>query len=114
MTQYEALALTLAIELPVVLGLARVLAVKCHPGRLVGIAAAASLVTHPLAWLLAGVGGATVSFWTRAAAVETAVVAAETLVYARALPTDWRRALGLAAAANLASFAIGLAVVGWL
>ena len=110
MTQFEALGLTLLVEVPVVLGLARLLGVERHAGRVAGIAAAASLITHPLAWLLAGVGGATLSFWTRAGMVETAVVAAETVVYSLALPTDWRRGFALAVVANLLSFGVGLAV----
>lgn len=51
MTQLEALTLTLALELPVVLGVAKWLHVDLWRALIAGVAA--SGITHPLAWAMA-------------------------------------------------------------
>ncbi|QDG51420.1 hypothetical protein FIV42_11905 [Persicimonas caeni] len=111
MTQWEALALTLALEVPVALLIAWLCGLRDDLARVAAVAVAASLVTHPIAWYLAVSGLADWPFWQRAAVIEAAVVAAETVVYAKALKLRWPPALGVAFTANAVSFAGGLLLV---
>jgi hypothetical protein len=84
------LALTCAVELPIVVALAPASARR----RIVGDGLAANLLTWPLAfWLVTG-GHAG---WL---AVELGVAAVETLVYAQVTRLALPRALGVAVAAN--------------
>ena len=114
MTQFEALALTLAVEIPVVVGLARYFGLRDHPGRVAAIAAAASLVTHPLAWFLSAATTASLPFWGSAALIETAVIAAETFIYRQALGISTKHALLFSLTANALSFGAGLAIYWYL
>ncbi len=102
MTQWEALVLTLACEIPVVLLLAR----QQPVWKVLPVAAAASLITHPVAWHVASVLSPAeyrVGVW----GIEGAVVLAEALWYRAWLSGVFLRALGWSLAANSVSFATG-------
>jgi hypothetical protein len=105
-TAEGALALTLAIEVPLATLAAR-LCLPAAPWRRVLLAAlCASLLTHPFAWW----ANRTLPwpFVERATLIELSVVAAETLVYALLVPLRLRAGFGLALWANGASFGLGL------
>lgn len=90
MSWFEAFALTVAIELPIIVWLA-------GRGRRRHVwvdALAANLLTHPGAWwLVRGAGWSWIG-------VELAVAAVEALVYRSAARTSWRRAALMSCAAN--------------
>lgn len=110
MTQTEALALTLAIEVPVALAwlLAAGWLARRAWWRAALVVIAASLITHPLAWQANRVWLRSWSFWPRATVIEVGVALVEALVLAWGLTLPPRRALVIAAAMNAASFGGGL------
>lgn len=108
MGQWEAFALTLALEIPVAVGIAWLCGLRDHLWRVLGVAVAASLLTHPVAWFLATSGLADLQFWWRAAVIEIAVVAAEAIVYRAGLKAPWKTAAAMSLAANAVSFGGGL------
>ena len=112
MTQLEALALTIAIELAVVAVFAVVLRFWPRPAwpRAFLIAAAASLLSHPWAWWANTTALVAMPFAERAAVIEGTVVAFEAILYALAGGLPWWRAIVVALAANATSFAIGLVI----
>jgi hypothetical protein len=108
MSQVFALALTLALEIPIVLALTW--RIERDHVRVVLIAAAASLLTHPFAWW-ANESLLDLPFYTvRAPLIEGAVVVAEGVLYRAVLCSTWPRALFVSALANTVSFALGLVV----
>lgn len=111
-TQLDALLRTLAIEVPVATALLWLAFGGRKRGealwRIVLVAAAASLVTHPLAWWTnRGLVG-TLELEVRYAVIESAVVIVETLVYRGALVVRTMPAFVTALVANAASFGFGL------
>lgn len=112
MTQTEALLLTLAIELPIAVGL--VAALRWAPGRLPLVAAAsvgASTWTHPVLWmvdplLLSAIPDRTL----RIGLLEAGIALVETGVYWLAAGLSPRRALLVSLVANGASLGVGLLV----
>ncbi len=108
--QTQALVLSIAIELPCLLGLGRVLGWMrkrdVWAWTLAGVAA--TLVTHPFAWDFSVTHTPTLTPEGKALRIEAAVVLAEAILYAIALRLRPARALALAAVANAVSFAIGL------
>ena len=113
MTQLEALALTLAIELAVVAVFAMLLRFWPRPAwpRAFMVAAAASLLSHPWAWWMNTSALVGMPFFERAMVIELGVVAAETMLYALVGGLSWWRALVVAAVANSVSFGLGLVIV---
>jgi hypothetical protein len=130
MTQLEAMALSIAIEVPVATGIAAAggfvrgrdgwlrLAVVgvaatliTHPGRdgwlrLAVVGVAATLITHPLAWGAAhALPG---DWWLRLAVVEVAVALVESFVYGVGAGLSPSRALTLGVGSNLVSAMIGV------
>lgn len=106
MNQSAALALTLAIELPVIALAAR----RAQPAvpwwRVLVAGVAASSLTHPLAWWVRwrlDPDVALAGFF----AIELAVIAFEALVLKIGLGWPWRGAAALSAAANTASAGLG-------
>ncbi len=93
-----ALALTLAIELP----LAALLAPRARRGEVLFTLLFANLVTHPIA--SSSVGAA----WGSWLAVELAVCASEALALRVVANLPWPRAIGIALAANATSACAGL------
>ncbi len=109
LTQMEALALTLAIELPVLAVCARV--ARWPLRRVLVVGALASCLTHPLAWwaALSMPGTVPVSeFETGLLAIEVLVTLVEAFLFALLLRVGWLRALGASVLANGAS-----ALAGW-
>jgi hypothetical protein len=115
MSQLEALGLTIAIE--VVVALAILLGARWLPraelARAGAIVAAASLLSHPLAWQANTVWLRRLPFAERAAVIEIAVALIETVVLAFGLRIGWRRAAVIAVIANAVSFALGLWLTRW-
>ena len=111
MGQGAALALTLAVELPVAAAFLR----RCRDGRIVAwprllaVVALASLLTHPLAWR-AALALSPGAYAVGAVLIEVAVVAAEGALLRVLLPAGWRTAFVAALLANTASFGAGLLV----
>jgi hypothetical protein len=112
MSQLEALALTLAIELAVVAAFAMLLRFWPRSAwpRAFMVAAAASLLSHPWAWWMNTSALVMLPFFERAVVIELAVVAAETMLYALVGGLPLWRALAVAAVANAASFGLGLVI----
>jgi hypothetical protein len=110
MPQSLALALTLAVELPLVLLCAR--RAGWNSGRTALAALLASLATHPIAWWASRQLGA-VDYASGAWAIESLVCLAEAGVYAGLLRLRPLPALGLACAANIASMATGFLLWPW-
>ena len=110
MSQLEALAITLAIELAVVAVFAMLLRFWPRPAwsRAFMVAAAASLLSHPWAWWANTSALVMLPFFERALVIELGVVAAETMLYALVGGLSWWRAALVATVANAASFGIGL------
>lgn len=108
MTQTAALLITLVIEVPVVWLLAR--RVESDRVRIVLIACAASLLTHPFAWW-ANASFVHLPFYAvRLPLIEISVVVAESLFYRLLLFPTAKGALLASALANALSVALGLVV----
>lgn len=111
MGQGAALALTLAVELPV----AAAFLWRRREGRIVdlprllAVVALASLLTHPFAWR-AALALSPGAYAVGAVLIEVAVVAVEGALLRVLLPVGWRTALAAALLANAASFGAGLLV----
>lgn len=106
MTAEGALALTLAIEVPLATLAAR-LFLPAAPWRRVLLAAlCASLLTHPFAWWASRT--LPWPFAERATVIELSVVAAEAVVYTLLVPLRPRAGFALSLWANGASFGLGL------
>lgn len=119
MTQPIALAATLLLEVALVVPLVRRLGWR--PNRtmasLVLIVCAASLLTHPFAWLfIVQWREWQPDYWLRALPVEVGVAVVEGLYYAWILPVARTRGLALGVAANAFSFGCGVAAqqLGWI
>ncbi|MBX7080624.1 MAG: hypothetical protein K1X88_15610 [Nannocystaceae bacterium] len=112
MLQLSALVRTLGVELLLGSLLLPLLVRRGGAGisvlRGVTVLLGVNLATHPLAWWCNRALASWLAFEPRAAVIEAAVIAVESLAFARLLPLPWPRALALAAAINLASFGFGL------
>lgn len=111
MTQTEALCLTLAIEVPVAVALVHWR--RWAPGRLGVVALVsvlASVVTHPLLWLVDPVLQPALGAPVRWALLETLIALVEAAVYALGAGIGARRALATSFLANGVSFGVGLAI----
>ena len=97
MSWLEAFALTVAIELPLVMCIAP----RGHRRRVLGDGLAANLLTHPCAWWAVLAAGAP---WLL---VEAVVCAVEAAVYCGASKISLRRALVASLVANSVTAAIG-------
>ncbi|MCE9635185.1 MAG: hypothetical protein K8T90_05705 [Planctomycetes bacterium] len=108
MTQTGAFLLTLAIELPIVVGAVRW--TRAAPTGLAWtlvLALGANAVTHPLLWLADAALRPHLALAPRWTVLELAVVAVEGTIYAAA-GLGARRGAAVALAANAASFVAGL------
>lgn len=109
MTQLQALLLSILLEVPVVVALARLLGVDTPLRRLVLTACAATLLTHPFAWhgfrVLSGVFP---SYWVKAGVIEGGVAVVEGLLYWRVAGAGFGRGQALGWASNAFSYGIGL------
>ncbi len=93
--------LTLAIELPLAAALMR----RDHPWKPALAAGLGTAMTHPLLWF---VWPRVVSdYWLYIVTGEAGVVLLETVVYRTLIGIGWRRAFGVAALVNAASYLLG-------
>lgn len=102
-----ALALTLAIEVPIVAVASRASARPVTVARAIVAAVVASAVTHPVAWWLAS-HLAPDEVPTGFVLIETGVALAETIPLAIGLRWSWRGAFMLSIACNAVSACVGL------
>jgi hypothetical protein len=111
MSQTTALLLTLLIEVPIVVGIARLR--RWLPGGLgllALVAVGATLMTHPLLWMWqAQLGG-----MTGIVLAEVAIALVEGVAYAWGAGLGWWRGLVVSLVANGASFGTGLLLAGAL
>lgn len=108
MTQLQAVALSLAIEVPLVV-LASRIGPRAPLSRVAWVALAATLVTHPIVWHgVPGLRGLVGPWWARVAILEVFAWGAEAGIFAWQLGWRLPRALAASACANGASFAFGL------
>ena len=111
MSQLEALLLSLLLEVPLVMLLAR-FALRARPvpaGRLLVVALAATLITHPFAWHGFGwMRPYLPAFWPRALIIEGAVAVVEGALYATFARQGALRGQLLGWSANAFSFLSGL------
>jgi hypothetical protein len=109
MTQFVALLLSILIEAAVAAAL--VAALRWGNGfRAATAAIIGTLATHWLAWWAAPPLEALFGYAAAAAAAETMVVLAESVVYLFVASLPYRRALATSLVANAASFGLGLAL----
>jgi hypothetical protein len=109
MTQFVALLLSMVSEAAVAAAL--VVALRWGNGVLAAAAAIiGTLATHWLAWWAIPHLEAVFGYAPAAAAVETAVVLAESIVYLFMVPLPYRRALATSLLANATSLGLGLAI----
>ena len=117
MTQLQALLLSILIEVPVVLALARALGGLERVGwrRLVVVGCAATLLTHPFAWHGFSVLRDVVSpYPLRALVIEGGVAVVEGLLYGTVGRMGLARGQALGWASNAVSYGIGLVLFRWV
>lgn len=107
--QLTGLLISLAVEVPLVLGILRWRRWPCHWRRMLLLAPGVTLLTHPFAWTL-NEDLAHVAQVPRMAFIELAVVLIEGLILGHWGKLDFARAFALAVLANACSFAVGLLV----
>ncbi|HVG94865.1 MAG TPA: hypothetical protein VND21_10495 [Planctomycetota bacterium] len=109
MTQSTALLLTLAIEVPIVVGLTVAGRWPRRDVLRLGVTAiGASLLTHPLLWLADAALQSRLAWAPRVALLEVGVTLLEAAAYAIAGRAGWPRGLLLSLVANAASLGTGL------
>jgi hypothetical protein len=109
MSYLVALALTLAIELPIYLALLR-LSLKVPPGRALFLALAGNLLTHPLVWFVTPiVPSHVVDYDLALTAAEVLAMITEALVLRMGIRQRFSRLLIVSFAANAASLLVGSA-----
>lgn len=102
------------LEVPLALGLARARRWPVSTARLLAVAVASSLLTHPFAWHGMSALAPHLPRGARYLLVEGLVALAEGALYARLVPLSWRRGLLLGLFANGFSFGLGLLAFRWL
>lgn len=81
---------------------------------LMAVAAAATLITHPLLWVWFMELPPEINFWQRSLLLESLVVITEGTLYRWTTPYSWVWCMGLSLWANLASYSVGLLMNGLL
>ena len=102
MTQLQAMARSIVIEVPVALLLGP------RQVRTVAAGIGATLVTHPVLWAAWFPLRARLPYAATALLLEGVVVLVEAAIYRLTLPVSWGRAALISLAANAAAFGIGL------
>jgi hypothetical protein len=116
MTQLEALILSLALEVPVAVGLAAGMGLRRGPaahrglGRVGVTGLAATLLTHPFAWTLLPGLEDILPLWARILLVEGGVAVVEGLMFARLAGMGWVRGQVVGWTANAVSFGAGVLI----
>lgn len=111
MTQLQAMLLSLALEVPVALLVARL--AHAHRGTTLLAALLATTITHPLVWHLNHTWFA-LDAWPRLAVLEVGAVVVEGFVYLLVARLRPLVAWGTSLAANATSFGLGLVLFYWL
>jgi hypothetical protein len=104
--------ISIAIEAPLAAAIVLVARWPARGGWLAaaGVAAVATLASHPLAWEAFLALWERWGFWPTSFVVELGVIAFEALLYRWILAVGWPRALILSGLCNGASFAAGIAI----
>lgn len=111
MTQTQAYFLTLAIEVPIAVGLAAWRRLAPGRWRQVALASiAASSLTHPVLWLVDPLLWDTFDTPARWGVLETAITLVEGAVYSLALAWRARTGLFVSLVANAVSFGVGVVI----
>ena len=113
MTQFIALLISLAIEIPIVLLLIHFLQRFSSSVELLAmfaLACGATLLTHPLAWMSNQIIIHDLIFPARIIIIEAIVVFVEGFLYSQVLDLGWRKGLYLSMIANIASFCGGMII----
>lgn len=111
MSQLEAMLLSLAVEVPLALGLVALMrstTERAEWGRLALVAVAATLLSHPFAWFANE--HLTIHWPVRAAIIEVSVTVLEAVLYAWLGRLGLWRGLAVSTVANAGSFGVGLLV----
>ncbi|AFY55725.1 hypothetical protein Riv7116_3255 [Rivularia sp. PCC 7116] len=117
MTQFIALLLSLAIEIPIILLLTHYLQRFSSFVELLAmssLACGATLLTHPLAWTSNQIIIHDLIFPVRIIIIEAIVVFIEGFLYSQVLDLGWRKGLYLSMIANIASFCGGIIMYKFL
>jgi hypothetical protein len=106
--------LSIAIEAPLAAAIVLTLRWPARGGwpAAAGVAAVATLASHPLAWDAFFALWERLGYWPTSVVVEFGVIGFEALLYRWILAVGWIRALILSGLCNAASFAAGLAIGG--
>lgn len=113
MTQFIALLVSLAIEIPIVLLLIHFLQGFSSSVELLAmfaLACGATLLTHPLASTSSQIMISDFIFPARIIIIEAIVVFVEGFLYSQVLDLGWRKGLYLSMIANIASFCGGIII----
>lgn len=102
------MALSVAIEVPVALAVARYARPDLDLVRLLLVAVGATLITHPFAW--AANERLLLPTWPRLGLIEISVALVEGVMFATVGALGWRRGLLAGLIANATSFGIGLLI----
>lgn len=110
--QLQALLSTLVLEGALALWLTHRWAPDLRPstGQVLMVATAASLLTHPVLWVVVQAGNDHLPIAAHIAVCESIVVVVETLIYRRGLGCSLRRAFQLSLACNALSLFLPMAV----
>ncbi len=77
---------------------------------LVAVAAAATLITHPILWVWFMELPPEINFWQRSLLLESLVVVTEGALYRWITSYSWSWCMGLSFWVNLASYSVGLLI----
>ncbi|MEO1376714.1 MAG: hypothetical protein AAFW70_20945 [Cyanobacteria bacterium J06635_10] len=113
MTQFIALLISLAIEVPIILLLTHVTKRFSDFVELVAmfaLACGATLLTHPPAWISNKIMIPYLLFPVRIILIETFIILIEGFLYSEVLDLGWRKGLFFSLVANIASFSIGIII----
>ncbi|MEL6459722.1 MAG: hypothetical protein AAFQ91_15945 [Cyanobacteria bacterium J06621_15] len=117
MTQFIALLISLAIEIPIILLLTHFLQRFSSSVELLAmfaLACGATLLTHPLAWTSNQVMIYNLAFPVRIIIIEAIVIFIEGFLYSQVLDLNWKKGLYLSFIANLASYCVGMIIYQYM
>lgn len=110
MNQPEAMLLSIAIEMPIVLLVGRAASRDEPTVQLLMVACGATLVTHPFAWYGMAALDGPLGTWPALGVVELGVGLAESLFYARIAGLGWRWGFLAGFASNAVSAGYGVLI----
>ena len=117
MTQFIALLVSLAIEIPIILLLIHFLQRFSSSVELLAmfaLACGATLLTHPLAWTSNQMMIYNLAFPVRIIIIEAIVIFIEGFLYSQVLDLNWKIGLYLSFIANLASYCVGMIIYQYM